>query len=391
MDPGPAPAPDVLPALSADERQRYARHLSLPGIGTDGQRRLKSARVLLVGAGGLGSPTALYLAAAGVGTIGLVDGDVVDVTNLQRQVLHGTKDVGRPKLDSARDRLHDLNPHVQVTLYREWLTAANALEVMRRWDIVIDGTDNFATRYLVNDACVLLGIPNVHGSVFQFDGQASVFATPHGPCYRCLYPEPPPPGMVQNCAEGGVFGVLPGLIGTIQAVETIKLITGVGETLAGRLLMIDALTMQFRTVEFSRDPACPACGTRTIDRLIDYDRFCGTPAIGSTTGAVPEITPAELAARLARGDAIDLVDVREPREVAVSQIAGARHIPLRTLADAAHTLDASREIVLVCRSGMRSSEGVRTLQAAGFSRLSSLAGGMVRWTEDVDPSLPSPG
>lgn len=378
----------ALPDLTAAERQRYARHLTLPGVGLEGQRKLKAARVLLIGAGGLGSPTALYLAAAGVGTIGLVDGDVVDVTNLQRQVLHGTTDVGRHKLDSARDRLHDLNPHVTLVQHREWLTSANAMQVIADYDIVVDGTDNFATRYLVNDACVLLGKANVHGSVFQFDGQASVFATGDAPCYRCLYPEPPPPGMVQNCAEGGVFGVLPGLIGTIQANEVIKLVTGVGETLAGRLLMIDALTMQLRTVHLSRDPDCPACGTRTITTLIDYDEFCGTPALGSVTAAVAEITPAELAARRARGDDVQLVDVREAAEVAVSRIAGSRHIALGTLRDALPGLDAGREVVVYCRSGKRSAEAARVLSAAGFGRVQSLAGGILRWIDEVEPHLP---
>lgn len=271
VPPGHAPTPD----LTAEERQRYARHLSLPDVGAAGQRKLKAARVLIVGAGGLGSPTALYLAAAGVGAIGLVDQDVVDISNLQRQVLHSTADVARRKLSSARTRLHDLNPNVLVETHGEWLTSANALQIIRQYDIVIDGTDNFATRYLVNDACVLLSKPNVHGSVFRFDGQASVFAMPDGPCYRCLYPEPPPAGLVQNCAEGGVFGVLPGIIGTIQAAETLKLILGSGESLSGRLLMIDALTMQTRTVTVDRDPGCPACGTRTITQLIDYEAFCG--------------------------------------------------------------------------------------------------------------------
>jgi sulfur-carrier protein adenylyltransferase/sulfurtransferase len=260
--------------LTPDERTRYARHVTLPDIGLDGQLRLKAARVLLVGAGGLGSPTALYLAAAGVGTLGVVENDVVDVTNLQRQILHGTSDIGRPKLESARDRLYAINPNVQVALHATFLSSANALDIVRAYDIVIDGTDNFATRYLVNDACVLLAKPNVHGSVFQFDGQASVFASADGPCYRCLYPEPPPPGLVQNCAEGGVFGVLPGLIGTIQAVETLKLILGIGDSLSGRLLMIDALTLRTHTVPVARDPECPACGTRTITALIDYDEFC---------------------------------------------------------------------------------------------------------------------
>jgi len=378
--------PDLiaLPTLSAEERQRYARHLTLERVGEEGQRRMKGARVLIVGAGGLGSPTALYLAAAGVGTIGLVDDDVVDVTNLQRQLLHGTCDVGRPKLESARDRLHDVNPHVQVVLHACWLTSANALDIIGQYDIVVDGTDNFATRYLVNDACVLLGKPNVHGSVFQFDGQASVFATADGPCYRCLFPVPPQAGTVPNCAEGGVLGVLPGLIGTIQALETIKLITGIGETLAGRLLMLDALTMQTRTVQLDRDPECPACGKRTITQLIDYDEFCGTaPLPTGGANSVHEITPVELAVRLTRRDDFDLIDVREPYEAALERIDGARLIPLGTLADVIPSLDRAREIVVHCRSGKRSADAARLLQAAGFARVSSLAGGMLRWSEQI--------
>ena len=384
VDRTPKPVPADLPTLSAAERQRYARHLTLQSVGVAGQQRLKAARVLIVGAGGLGSPTALYLAAAGVGTLGLVDNDVVDVTNLQRQLLHGTRDVGRPKLESARDRLHDVNPHVAVELHAAWLTSANALDVIRQYDIVIDGTDNFATRYLVNDACVLLGKPNVHGSVFQFDGQASVFATADGPCYRCLFPVPPPPGAVPNCAEGGVLGVLPGLIGTIQALETIKLIVGIGETLAGRLLMLDTLSMRSHTVQIDRDPDCPACGTRTITQLIDYDQFCGTPPLAAA-GAheVREITPTELAARLSRGDDFDLIDVREPNEAAVQRIEGARLIPLGTLGAAIASLDASREIVVHCHSGKRSADAARQLQAAGFTRVASLAGGIVRWSDEV--------
>ncbi len=389
----PADRPDAsaatpLPSLSTEERQRYARHITLQSIGVDGQRELKAARVLIVGAGGLGSPTALYLAAAGVGTIGLVDDDVVDVTNLQRQLLHGTRDVGRPKLESARDRLRDVNPHVQVELHAAWLTSANALDIIGAYDIVVDGTDNFATRYLVNDACVLLARPNVHGSVFQFDGQASVFATADGPCYRCLFPTPPPAGMVPNCAEGGVLGVLPGLIGTIQALETIKLITGVGTSLAGRLLMLDALTMETRTVHLDRDPECPACGTRTITQLIDYDEFCGTaPLTSGDADRVREITPAELAARLSRHDDFDLIDVREPHEAAEDHIDGARLIPLGSLGLAIDSLDASREIVVHCRSGKRSADAVRRLQAAGFTRVLSLAGGMLRWNEESGDRL----
>ena len=382
-DPPAVSEADTLPTLTPDERQRYARHIALESVGLEGQRRLKAARVLIIGAGGLGSPAALYLAAAGVGTIGLVDNDLVDVTNLQRQLLHGTRDVGRSKLESARDRLHDANPHVQVELHASWLTSANALDIIRAYDIVVDGTDNFATRYLINDACVLLGRPNVHGSVFQFDGQASVFATADGPCYRCLFPVPPPAGRVPNCAEGGVLGVLPGLIGTIQALETIKLIIGIGETLAGRLLIVDALTMQTRTVHFDRDPECTACGTRTITQLIDYDRFCGTaPLPTAAVGSVREITPVALAARIARHDDFDLIDVREPHEAAMQRIDGARLIPLGTLAAALTSLDPSRDIVVHCRSGGRSGDAARQLQAAGFTRVSSLAGGMLRWNED---------
>ncbi len=375
-------------SLSPAELRRYDRHLSLPGVGLAGQQRLKSARVLIVGAGGLGSPSALYLAAAGVGTLGIVDHDLVDASNLQRQLLHGTRDVGRAKLESARDRLHDVNPHVVVELHDTWLTSQNALEIMRQYDIVLDGTDNFATRYLINDACVLLGTPNVHGAIFRFDGQASVFATDMGPCYRCLYPEPPPPGMVPNCAEGGVLGVLPGLIGTIQAVEAIKLIVGLGETLAGRLLMVDTLSMQFRTVQLERDPDCPACGTRTISRLIDYDEFCGTPAPGAVRADdVREIAPTELAARLARGDHLEVIDVREPHETATSSIPGARLIPLGTLAEAMTSLDRTRDLVLICRSGKRSADAARQLLAAGFTRVESVSGGMLRWSDET--SVPS--
>src|SRR5947209_1336760 len=300
--------PNATDALTNDEVLRYSRHLILPDVGLGGQRKLKAGRILLIGAGGLGSPLALYLAAAGVGTLGLVDFDVVDVSNLQRQVLHGTKDIGRSKLESARERIHDVNPHVHVEPYETRLTSANALDIIRDYDVVIDGTDNFATRYLTNDACVLLGKPNVYGSIFRFEGQASVFATDEGPCYRCLFPEPPPPGMVPSCAEGGVLGVLPGLVGTIQATEGIKLLLGVGEPLIGRLLLVDALTMQFRTVRLRKDPNCPACGTHEITELIDYDQFCGVVSETATvsTNEIPEITPTELVARLKRGDAIDL-------------------------------------------------------------------------------------
>lgn len=381
---GSAAPPDARTAhaapLSADERARYARHLILRDVGEAGQLRLKQARVLLVGAGGLGSPCALYLAAAGVGTIGVVDHDRVDVSNLQRQVLHGTRDVGRSKLESAADRLRDLNPHVQVQGHDAWLTSANALHLIQQYDVVVDGTDNFATRYLVNDACVLTGRPNVHASVFQFDGQASVFATEQGPCYRCLYPEPPPPGLVQNCAEGGVLGVLPGLLGTIQAVETLKLLLGIGETLAGRLLMVDALGMAFRTIAIERDPACPACGTRTLTALIDYDQFCGTAPLGDMGApAVRAVTVAEARVQLAASPPPGVLDVREPDEVAAGMIPGAVHIPLGQVAARAGELATDRAWLVVCRSGKRSTEGARLLALAGLSDVASLAGGMLAW------------
>jgi molybdopterin/thiamine biosynthesis adenylyltransferase/rhodanese-related sulfurtransferase len=377
-------------SLSADELQRYARHLILPGVELAGQQRLKAARVLVIGAGGLGSPVALYLAAAGVGTLGLVDFDVVDVTNLQRQLLHGTSDVGRPKLDSARDRIREVNPHVHVQAHATRLTSANALEIIGDYDIVVDGTDNFATRYLVNDACVLLGKPNVYGSIFRFEGQASVFSMPDGPCYRCLFPEPPPAGLVPSCAEGGVLGVLPGMIGTIQAAEALKLALGIGSSLAGRLLLMDALTMSTRTVTLRRDPACPACGTRTITELIDYDAFCGASAMAEEPDAdqVVEITPRELAARLLEAADVDLIDVREPAEWSIAHLHGARLIPLGTLGAALGTLDRSREIVVMCRSGQRSASAVLQLQAAGFRKVKNLAGGILRWSDDVDPTVP---
>ena len=380
----------MLPDLSHDEISRYARHLIIPDVGIDGQKRLKAARVLLVGAGGLGSPLALYLAAAGVGHIGIVDFDVVDVTNLQRQILHGTKDVGRSKLASARERIADINPFVELTTYETALTSKNALGIIEQYDLVADGTDNFPTRYLVNDACVMLGKANVYGSVFRFEGQASVFSTKDGPCYRCLFPEPPPPGVVPSCAEGGVLGVLPGLIGTIQATEAIKLILGIGEPLIGRLLLVDALGAQFRTVKVRRNPACPACGTHEITELIDYDEFCGMkPEAGSRKpeDTVPEITPLELAERLRAGD-VDLIDVREPHEWDIAHIPGARLIPLGSFPAAIPSLDRTRDIVMQCRSGARSGKAVRLLQAAGFTRVQNLAGGILRWSDDVDPQVP---
>jgi molybdopterin/thiamine biosynthesis adenylyltransferase/rhodanese-related sulfurtransferase len=382
--------PRDLPPLSHDEILRYSRHLILPDVGTEGQRKLKAARVLLIGAGGLGSPLALYLAAAGVGHIGLVDFDVVDVTNLQRQVLHGTSDVGTPKLVSARKRIAEVNPHVELTTYEEPLTSANALEIFRGYDLVVDGTDNFPTRYLVNDACVLLGIPNVYGSIYRFEGQASVFGTKDGPCYRCLYPEPPPPGLVPSCAEGGVLGVLPGLVGTLQATEAIKLILGIGEPLVGRLLLVDALGATFRTVKVRKDPNCPACGTRTLTQLIDYEQFCGSPHTGGeqkVTASIPEITPREAAERLQAGT-IDIIDVREPHELVIAQYPKVTAIPLGQLAERVAELPRDRDLVLACRSGVRSAKAVQQLQAAGFTRVWNLAGGIHRWIDEVDPSQP---
>jgi molybdopterin/thiamine biosynthesis adenylyltransferase/rhodanese-related sulfurtransferase len=380
-----------LPDLGSSEILRYSRHLILPEVGLAGQKKLKAARVLLVGAGGLGSPLALYLAAAGVGTLGLVDFDVVDLTNLQRQVLHGTKDVGRSKLQSAMDRLRDINPHVALEPFEIRLTSENALEIVEAFDVVVDGTDNFATRYLVNDACVLTGRPNVYGSIFRFEGQASVFATADGPCYRCLFREPPPPGLVPSCAEGGVLGVLPGLIGTIQATEAIKLILGIGEPLIGRLLLVDALRTQFRTVRLRRDPECPACGTREIRELIDYEEFCGLRRAAAEELAAPEvraITPPELAAKRARGDDFDLIDVREPHEYDIARIEGARLIPLASLGATVPTLNRDREIIVHCKTGARSAAAVRELQAAGFRNVWNLAGGIAGWSEEVDPAVP---
>ena len=383
------------PQLSADELQRYHRHLILPDVGEEGQRRLKAASVLLVGAGGLGSPAALYLAAAGVGRIGVVDADTVELSNLQRQILHDTRDVGRAKVESARARLHALNPHVDVVAYHARLTSRNALELLRDYDVVLDGTDNFQSRYLINDACVLLDKPNVYGSVIRFDGQASVFGAKDGPCYRCLFREPPPPGLVPNCAEGGVFGVLPGLIGTIQATETIKLLTGIGEPLIGRLLLVDALRMRFRTIELPRDPECPACGTHEITTLIDYDAFCGVSSAAKDEEDVDvdveqpgdEITPRALAARLQGGTAPAIVDVREPYEWAIARLPDARLVPLNSLPHAVHSLDPDSELVVYCHHGVRSEAAAAWLRDRGFGRVRNLAGGIDRWSLEVDPSL----
>jgi len=378
----------ALPPLSQQEILRYSRHLIIPEVGVEGQRRLKDARVLMVGAGGLGSPIGLYLAAAGVGRLGIVEFDTVDETNLQRQILHGTKDVGRKKVESARDRIRDVNPNVEVVAHETRLTSENALDIVRQYDLVVDGTDNFATRYLVNDACVLLGKPNVYGSIFRFEGQSTIFCTKDGPCYRCLYPQPPPPGLVPSCAEGGVLGILPGLVGVIQATETVKLVTGIGEPLVGRLLLVDALAMQFRTVKLRKDPRCPACGTRELQSLVDYEQFCGIRGVEDDVTDVPTLTPGDLAARLARGDALDLVVVREPHEWDICRIEGARLAPLSSFAEALRTLDSARDVVLYCRSGVRSAKALRQLQTAGFKRVWNLAGGILRWSEDVDPSIP---
>lgn len=378
--------------LAPDEYIRYSRHLILPEIGVDGQRALRRARVLLVGAGGLGSPAALYLAAAGVGTLGLADFDTVDLSNLQRQVIHGTRDVGRHKLDSARDRIADINPGVHVEGFPVRLSADNAREIARGFDIVLDGTDNFATRYLVNDLCVLLGVPNVYGSIFRFDGQASVFAAADGPCYRCLYRQPPPAGLVPACAEGGVLGVLPGLVGTIQATEAIKLITGAGTPLIGRLLLVDALHWRQRVVRLRRDPDCPACGTREIRDLSHADQLCAVSAptdIDAVFAAVPEIEPTILSSRLAAGDALDIIDVREPHEWAIARIDGARLIPLAALESRLAELSPEREIVVHCKVGGRSAQAVRRLRAAGFTRVWNLAGGIQRWSREVDPKVPT--
>lgn len=377
--------------LTAEELQRYHRHLILPEIGEEGQRRLKAARVLLVGAGGLGSPAALYLAAAGVGQLGVVDADDVELSNLQRQVLHDTASVGTPKVDSATARLRAINPHVDVTAHNLRLSSANAMALLDAYDVIVDGSDNFQTRYLINDACVLLGKPNVYGSVLRFEGQASVFSSGDGPCYRCLFREPPPPGLVQNCAESGVLGVLPGLIGVVQAAETIKLITAVGEPLVGRLLLVDGLRMRFRTIDVARDPACRACATREITSLIDYDAFCGvTPEsdVGERASEArdDEITPRALADRIATGRVPTLLDVREAYEWEIARLPQARLVPLDVLPDVVHTLDPEEELVVYCHHGMRSAAAVAWLREQGFDRVRNLTGGIDRWSQEVDPS-----
>jgi sulfur-carrier protein adenylyltransferase/sulfurtransferase len=378
----------LAPPLTPDELQRYHRHLILPEVGEEGQRRLKAASLLLVGAGGLGSPAALYLAAAGVGHMGIVDADDVELSNLQRQIIHDTADVSSAKVASAERRIRALNPHVDVVTYRARLTSSNAMEVLANYDVIVDGSDNFATRYLINDACVLLAKPNVYGSVLRFEGQASVFSSGDGPCYRCLFREPPPPALVQNCAESGVLGVVPGLIGVIQAAEAIKLITGVGDTLVGRLLLADALRMQFRTIDLARDPECAACGRREITSLIDYEAFCG---VGQRdvegVESDDEITPAALASRLERGEAPLLLDVREPYEWAIARLPEARLVPLNSLPDVLDTLNPRAEIVVYCHHGLRSAAAVEWLREQGFSLTRNLVGGIDRWTSDVDPSM----
>jgi adenylyltransferase/sulfurtransferase len=382
---GPAAEAD----LSREEIARYSRHLIMPEVTIEGQRRLKRSSVLLVGAGGLGSPAALYLAAAGVGRIGIVDFDVVDESNLQRQILHDTTWVGRPKLASAASRLHALNPHVRVETHAAALTRDNALELLAGYDVVVDGTDNFETRYLTNDACYLLKKPNVYGSIFRFEGQASVFWPDRGPCYRCLYPEPPPPGLVPSCAEGGVLGILPGVIGGIQATEAIKILLGVGEPLVGRLLLYDALAMRFEELKLRRAPACPLCSEKaTIKELQDYPAFCGTGR-GEEGEPVEEITPRELKRRLDAGDTIDLVDVREPHEWAICRLEGARLLPLGSLAEHLHELDSARAAVLYCRSGARSARALGLLRQAGFRRALNLRGGLLAWAREVDPTMPT--
>jgi molybdopterin/thiamine biosynthesis adenylyltransferase/rhodanese-related sulfurtransferase len=378
---------DGLPAVTQEELLRYSRHLILPEVGLRGQRRLKASSVLVVGAGGLGSPLLLYLAAAGVGRIGSVDFDRVDETNLQRQVLYGQSSLGRTKLEAARARLADLNPHVRIETSEVRLTSENALDLVRRYDVVADGTDNFPTRYLVNDACVLLGRPNVYGSIFRFEGQASVLDARRGPCYRCLYPEPPPPGLVPSCAEGGVLGLLPGVIGMIQGIETLKLLLDLGETLVGRLLLSDALAMRFRELKFEKNPACPICGEHpTIRELIDYEAFCGLTSVPAAPGALG-IGARELAAAIER-DEVTLIDVREPHENEIAHLPGARLIPLNHLPEHLGELDTSDEIVLCCHYGERSLRALELLRQSGFRKLKYLRGGIDAWSREVDPTVP---
>jgi adenylyltransferase/sulfurtransferase len=384
-----SPKPEAA-TLSNDEIMRYSRHLIMPEVGMEGQLKLKSARVLCIGAGGLGSPLTLYLTAAGVGTLGIVDFDVVDYTNLQRQIIHSTADVGRKKLDSAAEKLKAINPFVSLRPFETRLTSANALELFREFDIIADGTDNFPTRYLVNDACVLAGKPNVYGSIFRFEGQASVFATEEGPCYRCLYPEPPPPGLVPSCAEGGVLGILPGLVGLIQATEVIKLILGQGDPLVGRLLLVDALGMKFRELKLRKNADCPVCGTHpTVTKLIDYNEFCGIRGEEKPVedSGMPEMQVEELKRRQDAGDNLFVLDVREPHEYQICNIGG-HLIPLGDLPNRVNELDSSREIVAHCRSGVRSAKAVSFLRQSGFKKVHNLAGGILAWADRVDPKMP---
>ncbi len=378
--------------LTNQEIQRYSRHLLIPEVGLEGQRKLKAASVLVVGVGGLGSPAAMYLAAAGVGHIGLVDSDVVDSSNLQRQIVHGTSRLGDLKAESARRRLLDINPAIEVTAYNEPLTSENAFRIAEPYDLIVDGSDNFPTRYLVNDLCVLTGKPNVYGSVYRFEGQASVFAAPEGPCYRCIFPEPPPRGRVPSCAEGGVLGVLPGVIGTIQATEAVKLILGIGETLAGRLLLYDALEMTFEYVALRKNPDCKVCGAHpVVTELIDYEAFCGLPGHdreSDSAGAAWNITPEALSARLRSGDAPLLLDVREPHELEISALEGAVNIPLGELASRLAELDSAREMVVLCREGTRSARALELLVGAGFRKVKNLQGGLNAWAKAVDPQMP---
>ena len=378
------------PLLSNEEILRYSRHLIMPEVGMEGQQKLKAARVLCIGTGGLGSPLALYLAAAGVGTLGLVDFDVVDFTNLQRQVIHFTSDVGRPKLESAKQKIAAINPFVNVKAFATKLTSENALELFADFDIIVDGTDNFPTRFLVNDACVFTGKPNVYGSIFRFEGQASVFAAKEGPCYRCLYPEPPPPGLVPSCAEGGVLGILPGLVGLIQATEAIKLILGTGDPLIGRLLLVDALGMKFRELKLRKNPDCVVCGTNpTVTKLIDYEEFCGLRGQEKPVNqsGIPEISVEELKRRLDAKEDFVLVDVREPHEYKICNLNGTL-IPLGDVPKRVHELDPAKEMVIHCHHGGRSARAVAFLRQAGFTKVSNLAGGIHAWAERIDPKVP---
>lgn len=380
-----------LPALSNEEIARYSRHLIMPEVGIEGQRKLKAASVLMIGTGGLGAPLGMYLAAAGVGRLGIMDFDVVDASNLQRQIIHGTKDVGRRKTESARDRLRDINPHIEIETHEARLTSDNALRLFENYDIVVDGTDNFPTRYLVNDACVLTGKPNVYGSIFRFEGQASVFWAERGACYRCLYPEPPPPGLVPSCAEGGVLGVLPGIIGAIQATETIKIILGAEGILVNRLLLFDAWAMKFKEMKLRRDPQCPICSEQaSIKQLIDYEVFCGVASWQQTeTPKQEEITASELKRRLDRGDDLQIIDVREPHEYEIARIPGSHLIPLGQVVNRLKEIDPARETVCQCKGGVRSAKAIQALQQAGFAgRLINLKGGITAWSDEVDPSVP---